>query len=117
MQAMEISRTGLDVEWRRLEIISENLANAGTVRTANGEVFRPRHLLSGPRSDFSAYLDGRRPTDGAAPPQGVMVYGIEVDPSPPRRVREPDNPQADADGFVSYPAVNQAAEKIGRAHV
>ena len=30
MQALEISRTGMDVEWRRLEVIAQNIANANT---------------------------------------------------------------------------------------
>ncbi len=29
---------------------------------------------------------------------------------PPRRVHEPGNPQADADGYVDYPGFDQAAE-------
>lgn len=113
MHAMEISRTGLDIEWRRLEVISENLANASTVRTAGGERYQPRHLTSGPKSDFASYLNRNAKSAGKAERlDGVMVYGIEADQTPPRMVHEPDNPQADADGFVSYPGTNQAAEMV-----
>jgi flagellar basal-body rod protein FlgC len=110
MQAMEISRTGLDVEWRRLEIIAQNLANANTVRTADGGVYRAQRLISGPRGGFGAMLDpdGTRAVD--APALGVEVYGIEPDSAPPRMVHEPANPQADADGFVAYPDIDQAEQ-------
>ena len=36
MEAMEISRSGLDVEWKRLQVIAQNIANMNTTRTANG---------------------------------------------------------------------------------
>lgn len=106
MKAMEISRTGLDVEWRRLEVISDNIANAGTTRTALGEPFRASRLLSGPNVSFSDIIQGK----AAAQPQGVRVYGVEAVDTPPRRVFEPSHPHADADGYVTYPGFDHAAE-------
>jgi flagellar basal-body rod protein FlgC len=110
MRAMEISRTGLDVEWRRLEVIAENLANVNTVGTAAGSIFQPLTLVSGPRGSFSTHLEkddaaGRTPKLG-----GVMVYGVEAMTTPPRIVHEPDHPQADANGDVAYPGVNHAQQ-------
>lgn len=112
MQAMEISRTALNVEWRRLEIIAENLANVGTVRTGTGAPYQARHLVSGPRADFSAYLDRPSKPSGTDPRQfsGVMVYGVETVAASPRIVHEPGNPQADAAGFVAYPAIDHAQQ-------
>ncbi|HEY0959843.1 MAG TPA: flagellar basal body rod protein FlgC [Novosphingobium sp.] len=110
MRAMEISRTGLEVEWRRLEIIAENLANAQTVNTANGELFRPRHLVSGPATDFASYLEGGISKGSNARLAGVAVYSVEAIDLPPRIMHEPGNPAADADGNVAYPGMDQAAE-------
>lgn len=107
MQAMEISRTGLDVEWRRLEVIAENIANAGTARTASGEPYRGQRLVSGPRTDFAQMVRDGGSAEGL---RGVMVYGVEPLQTPPRRVYEPTHPAADADGFVSYPGLDPAAE-------
>ncbi|HEV2818508.1 MAG TPA: flagellar basal body rod protein FlgC [Allosphingosinicella sp.] len=104
MNAMEISRTALDVEWRRLEIIAQNIANAGTTRTASGAPYRPLRLVSGPRTNFAAYLGGQ------GEPAGVEVYSIEASNQPARRVHEPSHPDADAEGFVSYPAFDHAGE-------
>lgn len=106
MQSMEISRTGLDVEWRRLEVIAENLANANTARTATGEPYRAMRLVSGPRQGFADMLKTGQTTAAG----GVMVYGVEPINAPPRRVYEPANPQADTDGFVSYPGYDHAGE-------
>ena len=107
MQALEISRTGLDVEWRRLEVIADNIANANTTRTALGGPFRASRLVSGPRADFAALLRG-----GASPQAlgGVQVYGVEPTAAEPRRVHEPNHPHADADGFVTYPGLDHAGE-------
>jgi len=111
MKAAEISLTGLDVEWRRLEVIANNLANANTVRTADGGIFRAQHLISGPAGSFGSMLEGN---DSASSPtstlQGVRVYGIEANNVAPRMVYEPQNPDADADGFVAYPAIDQAEQ-------
>ena len=107
MEAMQISKTGLDVEWRRMEVIAENLANVGTTRTGLGEAYRPMRLVSGPAGGFEAMLQ-----KGADPAtlKGVAVYGVESTATPPRRVYEPTHPHADTDGFVTYPGVDHAAE-------
>lgn len=111
MNPMEISRTGLDVEWRRLEVIAQNLANANTTRTASGEPYRSQRLISGPRADFASHLGTEAAGAGTAGrPAGVAVYGIEQSAEPPRRAYEPAHPHADADGYVSYPAIDHAGE-------
>ncbi len=107
MHAAEISRTALDVEWKRLEVIAENLANANTARTALGEGYRALRLVSGPKVDFKQLLAGGGDVSHLA---GVAVYGIEPMNLPPREVYEPSNPQADAKGFVSYPGYDHAGE-------
>lgn len=108
MQAMEISRTGLDVEWRRLEVIAGNLANANTTRTASGQPYQAMRLLSGPRGGFAQILKAGQ----AEVPGGVEAYGLEPVNAPPRRVYEPTHPDADADGYVSYPGYDHAAEMV-----
>ncbi len=99
--------TGLDVEWRRLEVIAENLANVNTVQTSDGGVYRAMRLISGPKTTFAGQLD-REPSGM----NGVAVYGVEAVDAPPRKVREPGNPLADADGYVSYPGIDNAAEMV-----
>lgn len=108
MKAMAISLTGLDVEWRRLEVIAENLANINTVQTPDGGPYRAMRLISGPKATFEGHLS----SGGISGLNGVAVYGIEAQDAAPRKVREPGNPLADADGYVSYPDVNHAAEMV-----
>lgn len=106
MQAMEISRSGLEVEWRRLELIAENIANSNTTRLGSGGVFQAHRLISGPKSDFARMVG--RPTSASL--NGVMVYGEEPTGTPPRRVYDPTHPHADTDGYVTYPGYDHASE-------
>jgi flagellar basal-body rod protein FlgC len=108
MQAMEISRTALDVEWRRLEIISENLANVSSARGPNGKMYHARHLVSGPVGNFESHLDGAN-LDNL---QGVAVTGIVEDNAPPRLEHDPGNPAADANGMVAYPSIDHAGQML-----
>jgi flagellar basal-body rod protein FlgC len=108
-----ISRSGMDVERERMQVIAQNLANAG----ASGTTFTPMHLVSGPAmtQPFARMLDGPS-TAGVTPPStspafaGTQIYGLEPYAGEPRKVREPGNPHADAQGFVTYPAVDHAGE-------
>jgi flagellar basal-body rod protein FlgC len=105
LRASEISRSGLDVEWQRLQVIAENLANMNTTRTASGEPYRPARLVSGPTGRFGGLMSG-----AAAAPGGVGVIGVERMPGGFRRVYEPAHPHADEGGFVSYPDIDHAGE-------
>jgi len=106
MKAAEISRSGMDVEWQRLQIIAHNLANMQTPSNGAGEPFRPLRLVSGPRASFAGTMQASR-TDS---PGGARVMSVEPVPGAVRRVHEPGHPHADATGFVTYPDINQAAE-------
>jgi flagellar basal-body rod protein FlgC len=107
MDAIAISRTGLDVEWQRLEVIAQNIANMNTTRTAAGTPYRPVRLLSGPRADFASMVKKGAPMPK---PTGVEVLGVEAMPAGVRRVHEPNHPHADAEGFVTYPDIDHAGE-------
>lgn len=106
MKAMEIARTGMDVEWRRMDVIAENMANVNTARTASGAPYRALRLVSGPRPGFEQALKA----GDAEALGGVAAYGLEPINQEPRRVYEPENPQADADGFVEYPGFSHAEQ-------
>lgn len=110
MNALEISRSGLDVEWRRMEIIAQNIANMNTSRTATGDPFTPLRLVSGPSRSFAESLVQAQREEAEMRPTGVQVYGIEREDGGVRRVYEPGHPHADPEGFVSYPDISHAQE-------
>lgn len=106
MEAMEISRSGMDVEWQRLQVIATNIANMSTTRIAGGGAYTARRLVSGPVEGFRSLI-GPTPQ---GPRTGVMVYDITVGNAATRRVYDPGHPHADEGGFVTLPAISQAEE-------
>lgn len=107
MEALKISLSGLNVEWQRLEVIAENLANINTTRNAAGNAYQPRRLVSGPNISFQSLLE----TSGTRqPPTGVQVLGIEPIENGLQMAYDPSHPHADTDGFVSYPKIDHAGE-------
>ncbi len=110
MEAMEISRSGLDVEWRRLEVIAANIANMNTTRTADGGPYVARRLVSGPVEGFPAALRAAGGSYDVLLRKGVMVYEIAPTNAGVRQVYNPSHPHADESGFVSMPAISQAEE-------
>lgn len=107
MEAMKISMSGLDVEWQRLQVIAQNLANINSTRNEVGDVYRPQRLVSGPDISFEQLLIS---TDQPQAAVGARVMGIEDIAGATRQEFEPDHPHADIEGFVSYPDLDHAAE-------
>ena len=107
MSVFAIARSGVDVEWRRLEVIAANLANASTASTPGKPTFQPLSLVSGPAPDFRHQVSNSLGTQSVA---GVSVLGVTPRGGAPRLVHEPGNPLADKDGYVAYPAIDQAME-------
>lgn len=112
MKAIEISRSGLDVEWQRLEVIAQNLANMNSTRTETGDVFRPMRLVSGPdtRNGGGSFKSLLEAGTTLGQPAGVRVMGLEAEPDGLRKTYDPHHPQADADGFVTHANVDHASE-------
>jgi flagellar basal-body rod protein FlgC len=100
--AFEISAAGMNVERQRLDVSATNLANANTTRGPDGVMFKPLKLVTHASATFASLLDGY-----AGPATEVQT----VDAAP-RVVYEPGHPDADARGFVEYPAVNPVSEMI-----
>ncbi|HZG32162.1 MAG TPA: flagellar basal body rod C-terminal domain-containing protein, partial [Sphingopyxis sp.] len=108
MDAFAISRTGMDVEWQRLQVIAQNIANMNTSRTAAGG-YLPRKLVSGPATSFNQLMNGGG-LQGDRAPRGVAVYDIATVSNGTRQVHDPRHPDADEAGYVHYPAISQAEE-------
>lgn len=109
MSPERISLTALDVEWQRLEVIAQNLANADAVLGPGAQEYQPLRLVSGPKVSFDKAVHAGETVNPDAL-QGVQVLGVEAQNVTPRRVYEPGNPQADAKGYVTYAGIDHAGE-------
>jgi flagellar basal-body rod protein FlgC len=116
--ALDISASGLSAERMRMDVTSENLANAQTTRTANGGPYRRKDVVletAGQNGFQSALTAAAGNVPGAPAAQqagGVQVAGIVEDQSAPRRIYDPGHPDADAQGYVSMPNVNPVTEMV-----
>lgn len=99
--SLGISATGMTAERLRMDVIASNLANADTTKDVNGQPYRRREVL----------LQEANPSFGQVL-GGVQVSGIVSDPSPPRQVYDPGNPEANKQGYVSMPNVNPVSEMV-----
>ena len=108
-----ISASALTAERLRMDVISNNIANANTTRTVDGGPYVRQRVVFAPRFDASpgfAPLMKLMTPEGL--PVGVRVTAIEKDPSPPRMVYDPGHPDANAEGYVAYPNVNTVNEMV-----
>lgn len=104
ISATEIAVSGLRAQRIRINVIANNIANALTTRTPNGGGAFRRQLAVFQGEQLMPTLDPSR--------FGVRVKGIVSDPSPLRSVYDPGHPDANKDGIVLYPNVDQSVELI-----
>jgi flagellar basal-body rod protein FlgC len=101
-RTIDISTSALIGERQRMNTIAGNLANLNTTRDADGKVapFQRRFVT------FTAQSDNPETAAG-------VNYQISLDTtSPPRRVYEPGHPDADKEGYVSYPNIDMSTEFV-----
>jgi flagellar basal-body rod protein FlgC len=96
---MRISGSGLTAERLRMDVAASNLANAQTTRTASGGAYRQESVV------FSAQQVASAPAS-----VGVAAVAILTPGATTNRVYDPSHPDADANGFVTYPNVDTAAQ-------
>lgn len=111
--AFNINASGLTAQRYRMDIISENVANASTTRTADGTPYR-RKVVSfeekGGQTSFSKVL-GQAAYSHGYTGQGVKVRGVFQDhETEMNMVYDPSHPDADDNGYVTYPNVNIITE-------
>jgi flagellar basal-body rod protein FlgC len=100
--AMEVSASGLAAQRVRMNVSASNLANVNTTRGLDG----------GPYARKSVVVESVPWAGGTPGVNGVAVRGITADPNPPQQEYDPEHPDADADGYVSYPNINPVEEMV-----
>jgi flagellar basal-body rod protein FlgC len=135
-QAFDVSAGGLSAQRARLNVISTNLANAQTTRTAEGGPYKRRvvRVEEGPAGAgttlFERMLEAKRaggldvsrtsPRHLAEPDlvelpglhEGVR-FQVETDEKTKGRLEyDPGHPDANADGYVEYPNVEVVREMV-----
>jgi len=109
--AMEVSASGMSAERTRMNVASSNLANAQTTETPEGGPFKRLDVVL-QSQPMAKNVSGAAAGGADAAANGVKVNGIVQDTAPPRQEYDPGHPDADANGYVSYPNVNVVEEMV-----
>ena len=109
MTAIDVGASALKAERTHLNVISMNLANAKTTRTVDGGPYRRKEVIfkeTEVESPFSKAMNSALDREV----NGVRVESIRNDRRPLKQVYEPGHPDANEEGYVSYPDINVVEE-------
>ncbi len=127
LSSFDISGYGLSAERTRMNIISSNIANANTTRTAEGGPYRRREVIFKAvsfndtlnkalehglhlKEDENGLDDPLQPKFPTPPLSTVVVDKIVRDDSPFKLRFDPENPDADENGYIQLPNINPVIE-------
>ena len=110
--AFNINASGLTAQRYRMDIISENVANANTTRTADGTPYRRKVVTfeekTGGVEKFGAVFNKAKNNYCG---NGGKVDAVTEDTwTEMNKVYDPSHPDADENGYVTYPNVNIITE-------
>ena len=109
-QSFNISASGMTAQRFRTDIIAENIANVNTTSTANGTPYR-RKIVTFTEKDVTPFSQYYSESKNMAVGNGVKVSKVTEDYSTEFTMEyDPSNPDADENGYVSYPNVNTVTE-------
>lgn len=111
MNGMHVSASGMTAQRLRMDIISQNIANVNTTRDENGDPYKRQMVVFAEKNLHSFDNVLKTAQGGTSVSNGVKVTQIVADEKTPmKKVYDPSHPDADEDGYVSYPNVNTVTE-------
>ena len=99
----------------RAELIVQNLANSETTRTPEGGPYRRQDAVfeSAPQnSPFASVFQNELGSAGENGVSGVQVSQVIQDMREGEKRYQPGHPDADQDGYVTYPNINPAEDMV-----
>jgi flagellar basal-body rod protein FlgC len=99
LTGINATSSALEAERIRMEVISQNIANADTTRDVDGKPYQRQQVL------FEKLLS-QQSGMSAEGETGIQVARIEKDHRAPRMIYNPGHPSADASGMVAMPDIN-----------
>jgi len=100
-KVMDVAGSALTAQSKRMNVVASNLANAESVTGPNGTAYRAKQVVFSPEQGADDYATG------------VSVDRVVEDTvTPMKRMHQPGNPLADADGYVTMPNVDVVDEMV-----
>jgi flagellar basal-body rod protein FlgC len=101
-QIYSIATQGLNVEKLRVDVVANNIANQHSLHSANGSLFQASQVVTTAKP-FSAFLDGDCE-------MGIESMELVSENLPPNKVYQPNHPNADKQGYITYPGISTIDE-------
>ncbi|HKM35814.1 MAG TPA: flagellar basal body rod protein FlgC [Lachnospiraceae bacterium] len=110
--AFNINASGMTAQRYRMDIISENVANSSTTRTEDGTPYRRKVVTFSEKTTGNGNFDTVfKHANDKYRASGVKVDAVHEDTwTEMKKVYDPSHPDADGDGYVTYPNVNAITE-------
>ncbi|MBQ7775877.1 MAG: flagellar basal body rod protein FlgC [Lachnospiraceae bacterium] len=109
--AFNINASGMAAQRYRMDVISENVANANTTRTADGTPYRRKVVYFEEKGGQTQFSNCLQHAVSSYSGQGVKVTGVYEDTTTElKMVYDPSHPDANEDGYVYYPNVDIVTE-------
>lgn len=109
LSSLNIGGSALTAQRFRMDVISENIANAETTRTQNGTPYYRKTVVmkeSEKSNTFSNLISGTTRNNG------VEIAEVKKDDKALKLVYDPSHPDANEDGYVNYPNIDMAKEMM-----
>lgn len=112
---LRIGASALSAQRLRLDVIANNIANVETTHTDEGGPYQRKDVVFTPQGTHSFlpyFIQARQNIVNSASlgMGGVQVAAIVTDSTPGSKVYDPTHPDADEEGYVTYPNVNLVVE-------
>ena len=110
LHSLDIAGSALAAQRTRMDIISQNIANQETYKTEDGTPYRRQLVVFEEQKSFEDYL-----TEKGGPKsryEGVRIAKIVEDQSELVPIYDPSHPDADEDGYLYKPNVDNTKEQI-----
>ena len=109
-QSFNISASGMTAQRFRTDIIAENIANINTTSTESGGPYR-RKIVTFQEKNVTPFSEYYSHSRNRAVGNGVKITKVTEDYETDFIMEyDPSNPDADENGYVSYPNVNTVTE-------
>ncbi len=111
---MQLTSSALTAQRVRAEVVAANMANAETTRTEDGTPYQRQSVVlqSAGGNSFASAMKNFGAEDSSVPEGGVRVLQIVKSDAPALRRYDPNHPDADAEGYVSFPDINPVTEMV-----
>lgn len=100
----DVSGSAMSAQTVRLNTIASNIANADSVASSTGEVYKARHPV------FSTIMNNTMESHSSGTSGGVRVSGIIESQADAVARYQPENPMADEEGYVYSPNISLVEE-------